>query len=281
MRTFVVLTIVIVLGGCTNRGNDDETTTPAPSQPQRVEVLSDFQLVGEIDEAFAGAEPKVDVPDADEAPVEEEDEQQDAGAPTLAPDDQTPPVSTAASGGIMRITVEDASSELSTRCGVIADDAVDVYWTTDTSFDPADVLDAIDGVEDEIEGRVAGVAGRILGTADGNETPRPTLALGTAEDEDSNVTGSPDIFGPGNDLRSDADENDDDCLLVADQVGFESDALPTPSQPGSRPVAPRPATPDATSAPEQTAEPQPTPSTTRRPPSTPRETATSTAEADM
>lgn len=267
----IAAVVVLVLGACTN-GDGDEQTTPQPSEPERVEVLSDFQLVGEIDEAFAGAEPPVDVPDADESPAPEEE---DVTGPTLGPDDETPFGSTPATGGVMRVTVEDVSEELSTRCGVIAEDAVDVYWTTGTSFDPDDVLNDIDGIEDEIEGRVAGVAGRIL-SEDGGDAPRPTVSVDTAEDDTTEATGSPDLFDT-EDLRSDEGS---DCLLVADQVGFESDSLPTPSQ-TSRPAAPRVIeTPEPTREPEKTEEPDKTAKPTKSPSRTPRQTATSTAEED-
>ena len=266
----IAAVVVLVFGACT--GDDgDEDTTPQPSEPDRVEVLSDFQLVGEIDEAFAGAEPPVDVPDADEAPAPEDD---DVTGPTLGPDDEAQFGGTSPTGGVMRVVVEDVSEELSTRCGLIADDAVDVYWTTDTSFDPDDVVNDIDGIEDEIEGRIAGVAGRILSDDDA-DAPRPTVSVDNAN-EDADATGSPDLFDT-EDLRSD---NGSECLLVADQVGFESDSLSTPSG-TSRPVAPRVIdTPEPTEEPEETEEPADTPKPTKKPANTPRETATSTAEED-
>ena len=60
--------------------------------------------------------------------------------------------------GVLRLNVEDVNEDLTDACGVAEGQDVRVYWTTDTSFDPSDVLDDL---EDEIEDRVAGISGRV------------------------------------------------------------------------------------------------------------------------
>ena len=277
--------VVLLLGAaCTRGGDDDDETTPAPTQPERVDVADDFQLVGRIEEAFTGAEPAIEVPDRESAAIDDEDaalEDEDAAGPTLAPQDE-PFGSTPSVGGVMRITIEDASNALSAECGVAAEEAVDVFWTTDTSFDPEDVLEDVDARnEDGIEGRIAGVSGRILLTSDDRgeitSEPEPTVSVDDAELE---ATGSPDdFFDSEEDLRSDAEGSE--CVLVADQVGFESSALPTPSTTsGTR----RP-TVATTPEPDDTPEPTEKPRSTKEPRETdePDETdepATSTAGDD-
>ena len=277
-------TVVLLLGAaCTRGGDDDEETTPAPTQPDRVEVADDFQLVGRIAEAFTGAEPDVEVPERESVDVEDDD----ADGPTLSPQDESVG-GTASIGGVMRITIEDASNALSAECGTAAEEDVDVYWTTDTSFDPDDVVEDVDARnEDGIEGRIAGVSGRILLVADeqgeitseAEPTVEPTDSEDDAELDESEATGSPDFFG-SEDLRS--DEGADDCVLVADQIGFESPTLPTPSTTtGTR----RPAVAATPEPDDDTPEPTEEPQKTKAPDQTdePEETdppATSTGDQD-
>lgn len=267
---------VLVAVACT--GGDDETRiTPQPTDRPDVESVAEFQLVGRITKAFAGAEPPVAT-----------DAQDEVAGPTPSPD-ASPDASTAGDPadvpGVLRIAVEDASDDLRDGCGIAAEQEVSVHWVEGTRFGTADgdlapsqiELDR-DTFEDELEDRVAGVSGRIFRAADTDtdvveDTPEPAR---TAPPTDTDLAGaspfaigSPDTGGVFGSKAS-------DCVLIADLVGFETDEVP----PATRaPSVARTAAPTAratdTPEPDETDDPKPT-----RTPAETDEPATSTAEGD-
>ena len=255
-KLFAIVSVtVLVAVGCTN-DDDPQDVTPQPSEPARVEQVATFQVVGTIENAFEDVELPFDVPDEDGAEV---------SGPTSSPS-ETPVGDAPAVPGVLRLSVEDVNRELTDACGVSADSEVAVYWTTSTRFDPSDVLDDI---EDEITGEVAGISGRVFEEgADDDEifTPVP--------DETDEPTDEPDLtnaspFAIGSPDTSDAPELSADCVLIADQIGFEQDSTPATQAPAVRRTAAPTAEPEETE--EPTAEP------TEEPERTPDDTATPTA----
>jgi hypothetical protein len=247
---------LLVFGACRNNNPDDDDdqveTTEAPDPTPSIEAVADFQLVGRIDEAFAGQLPPVDLPD-DDLELDTDATASPGTSPGATPAG-TPVGTTPTRGGIIRLEIEDLSDDLEQACGFGADSIVELYWTTNTFFEPGDVLD---DVEDEIEDRVAAITGRIFRSGDDADvlTPEPT----------TEATGSPAATGSPS-----ASVEASDCLLVAEQVGFTSTALPTARPVAARTAAPTPArTATATATPARTATPSPratsTPPTTVNP----------------
>ena len=62
------------------------------------------------------------------------------------------------------MSLEAVNQDLTDACGIEANDLIEVFWTTNTFFEPEDV---IDDIEDDIEDRVAGIAGRIYTEGEG------------------------------------------------------------------------------------------------------------------
>jgi hypothetical protein len=243
---------------CTN--DDDPDPTAQPTDEPRVEQVATFQLVGTIAKAFEGAEAPFDVLDENSGEI---------SGPTSSPS-ETPVGDAPSVPGVLRLDVEDVNQELTDACGVVADSEVRVYWTTSTRFDPSDVLDDI---EDEITGEVAGISGRVFTDAADDEafTPEPEETDEPTDDPDLTdaspfAIGSPDA---GEDPALSAD-----CVLVADQIGFEETVASTPA-----PIVRRTASPP-TPAPQETDEPTASPDETDEPDETPGDTATPTASQD-
>jgi hypothetical protein len=260
--TCVLGAVLLLAATACTRDKKESETTPRPSQPPRAELVGDFQAVGKIDEAFAGEEPDVQIPDTDSDPDEEIGPD---ASPTSTPVGVEPAV-----GGILRITLEDISDEAGQACGLDAEDTVEVFWTTQTRFDVSGALD--NDVEDEIEDRVAGVSGRAYrAPRDLDEeiifTPGPTDSTEETEPADLASASPFSIGSPGADETDEAETDAGDCILVADQIGFER-TLPTP-----RPVVRTTAAP----TPVETKEPTPEPTDTPEPSETPSATSTATA----
>ncbi len=211
--------VALLFGACTS-GDDKSDATQTPRRTPSVEAVADFQLVGTIDEAFTGSEPLIEIP---EGGVSGSADASPTGSPGATPVGETP-----ARPGVLRIVIDDLNEELSESCDVSADSSVDVFWTTDTRFEPGDDLDDI---EDAIEGRVAGISGSIYRTSG----------------------------------------SDDDCVLIAEQVGLTTGS--TPSTP--RPVIRRTASP----TPQRTATATPSASKTPKASDTPEPTSSATSSA--
>ncbi len=253
----VGLAALLIGAGC-NRGDDtddDVDVTEAPSPTPSVEAISDFQVVGRIDESFVGEEPPVDVTDVDLDVAD--------ASPSPEP---TPVGAPAPQEGVMRIQIEALNDDLKSNCGLDVEDFVNVYWSNDTYFEPASILEGFEDFEDRIEERTTGVTGVIVGGPDDDdealETLEPTLDA-TAE---ASPTGSPD---------ADATAQDSDCVLVAEQVGFTTPRLPTP-RPAVRTAAPAPV---RTATPAPTRVVTPTPVETEEPEESPEESPDESPEA--
>jgi hypothetical protein len=103
-----------------------------------------------IDEAFTGPAPEIDVPVDGASDLDDP-----TASPSPSPIGGTPP-----GGGIVRLALDDASDDLTKACGLDAEDVAIVYWTTNTFFEPATVLD---NLEDEIEDRASVITGTVYG----------------------------------------------------------------------------------------------------------------------
>lgn len=255
LLVLIAVAALLVGAGCrTNNDDDDIDATTPPEETPSVESVADFQLVGRIDESFAGQLPPVDLPE------EELDLDADAtpspGTSPLA----TPVGTTPTQGGILRLILEDASPDLRQACGLEEDDVVQVYWTTNTFFEPGDVLD---DVEDEIEDRIAAIVGKIFRSSG-------------AADTDTEATATPEgTASPAETGTPSAQVEATDCLLVAEQIGFTRTTLPTPRAAVRRTAAPTPVrTASPTPAPTDTATPEATETEEPEPEPTDTDTAT-------
>ncbi len=233
--------VALTAAGCTNSGDDDETT-PRPTGEDRVEVVAEFQLVGTISKAFAGGSPPIDVSD-----VIDEDGTDPTGSP-----EPTPVGDRSSSHGVLRLDTEDVSGELTDECDIEAGRSVDVYWTEDTRWDGSDVLEDVNldeadldvpQFEEAIEDRVAGVAGRVYRVGGTDTGVRQTAAASG-------------------------------CTLVADQIGFEQERTAGTDRPAAARTSAPTATPDESN---ETDEPTAEPDETKKPKKTPPDTATPTA----
>ena len=257
-RFIVVLAVAVLAAAACTRGDDEAEVTPQPTDEALVEDVARFQLVGTITKAFAGIEPPIDVPSEDATVT----------GPTDEPD-ETPVGSQPATPGVLRIELEDANQDLTDACGIAEGQQAVVYWTSGTSFDPEDVLD---DVENEIEDRVAGISGRVF---------RPTSEVADDEasepTEEAEPTEQPDLadaspFAIGSpDTEGSVFGDEGNCVLVAEQVGFEEDEPDETRAPSVRRTAAPTARatetpePDATDEPDETSEPRESPATSATP----------------
>lgn len=287
LRALAIITICLLSFGF-SCGNDDpedttiDSTDPPESTPS-VEAISDFELVGNIDEAFAGMDPPVDIPDSSFEPdsTDAPSGTDDGTSPTpfLTPSGTSAPSGQSPTrGGILRLEIEDLSEDLAQACGLSADSVVHIYWTTTTNFDPADVLD---DVEDSIEGETTGITGTVFrvdgsGGIDSDSEPSETVDIDSSPDA-SGATSSPSLSPSGTPSTNFGSQ---DCLLVAEEIFFTS-VLPTPRAPGATRTTAPAGTPRRTSTPtpKVTSTPKPT-STTKATlkPSFPAETDEPTDE---
>lgn len=225
-RLFALVTCVVLLAafGC-RRGQPETTEAPTeePSPTPAVESLGEFQLVGSVQQAFLDVVPDIDVPQGEQAPLEE------GTAGRVSPD----------FAGVMRLELSAFSDNLRDRCNADPEDRFNVYWTPDTLFDPVYIGEDVD-TETRLDGRELGIIGRALqrpaaageeefdfdeASPDATETATPAAS----------PTASPDA-GPG---ASD-DEGEDECVLIAEQVGTSTGELPTPGPRRSPTATPRP-----------------------------------------
>lgn len=237
----------LLMGAACNRGDNDDDATPlptdAPETTPGIESVADFQVVGTIDEAFAGQVPPVTIP----SEFTTEPSTTPGASPATSPA-STPVGEQPTRGGIIRLVIDDLSDDLGDACGLEQDDVVHVWWTTDTYFQPGGVLD---DVEDQIEDRTAAMLGTIY-QVDGGllaDEPDPATPTPAGSPEGTVTPGTTD----GNADEDGADvelEAGSDCLLVATQIGFGQTTLPTP-RPRSTPAR-------TSTAPARTSTPSPT-----------------------
>jgi len=228
LRLLAVVACVAMLAafGC-RRGQPETTEAPTeePSPTPSVESLGEFQLVGTVQQAFLDVEPGIDIPQGEQAPLEEG---------TGGRESMNVP-------GVMRLSLEAFSDNLRDRCSADPEDRFNLFWTPDTLFDPVYVNTT--DIEVRLEGRELGIIGTVYmrpqageGEEFGFDTPTPD---GT---ETTSSPAGPTDTSPGvSDL-----EGERECVLVAEQVGTSEGELPTP-RPGAR------------------ATPRPSPTSTRRP----------------
>lgn len=224
--------LALLAVGC-RRGQPETTEEPTeePSPTPAVESLGEFQLVGTVQQAFLDVTPGIDIPEGDQPPLEEGT----AGR-----------VSTEVPG-VMRLELEAFSDNLRDRCNADPEDRFNVYWTTDTLFDP--VYAETTDTETRLDGRELGIIGTVLErpAADGGEefefeSPVPD-ETGETSPPAATPTDSPDTSQGASDL-----EGEEDCVLVAEQVGTSTGELPTPG-PRRNPTATRRPSPTPTRRP--------------------------------
>lgn len=130
-----------------------EVAEEAEDVAESVDFTGSFELTGEVTDASLGETPDVDVPGiSEDAPSEEARQPEDPG--------------------LLDVEVSSTDESLVNDCGTEEGDGADVFWTNDTYFDPADVLE--DGTFPEnMEGRTITASGNYA-TVDvdvGNEDP--------------------------------------------------------------------------------------------------------------
>lgn len=231
-RLFTLVTCVLLLAafGC-RRGQPETTEEPTeePSPTPAVESLGEFQLVGTVQQAFLDVIPNIDIPEGEQPPLEEG---------TAGRESTNVP-------GVMRVSLEAFSDNMRDRCSADPEDRFNVYWTTNTLFDPV-YVEATD-IETRLEGRELGIIGTVY------ERPADTGGEefefdSPAPDQTGEATTAPPASSPQAEPGASDLEGEDTCVLIAEQVGTSTGELPTPG--------PR-------RSPTPTTRPSPTP--TRRP----------------
>lgn len=212
-RLLAVVSCVALMAafGC-RRGQPEATEEPSPepSPTPSVESLGEFQLLGTVQQAFLDVMPDIEIPPSEQPPLDE------GTAGRVSPE----------APGVMRVSLEAFGDNLRDSCDADPEDRFNVYWTTDTLFDP--VYAEADDMEASLENRELGVIGTVLRRPEAEEefefdTPSPE------------ATGVPDP-GPG---VSDA-EGEQTCVLVAEQVGTSEGDVPTPRPRTTRRATPSP-----------------------------------------
>lgn len=130
----------------------DEAREVAEGVQESVDLTASFELSGEVTDADIGRTPDVDVPGFEG----------DASEEARQPDDP----------GLLQVEVSEIDDVMASDCGTSEDDVVEVFWTTRTFFDPADVLEDATFAEN-LQGRTVTATGR-FGTVDvdiGDEEP--------------------------------------------------------------------------------------------------------------
>jgi hypothetical protein len=250
--------LLLVAAGC-NRGDDDDDNTPEPtssSPAPDVDAVGDFQLVGTIEQAFVDVAPEIDVPSGDNDDDSLGSESTASPQPTASGDFVTPPVN-----GIMRISLDDASAALRDRCSADRDEDIEVFWTTATEF--ARRLLGTD-IEETLDRRLVGVIGNLYVGPRPDSDDDDGLGLGQTSTQSPGATAQ----SPGATAAADAATAEDrGCVLIADQVGTSTGAIPTArprgtARPTTRPAAtrsPTPRPPTPTPVPPTSTPPTPTP----------------------
>jgi hypothetical protein len=199
-RVFALVSVaILVVAGCSKKNNNEPTPdiTEPPTASPAIQSAGDFQLGGNVDHAFAGVGPPVQV---------------SLAGVSLSPSPGSGPTGTTGSTtagspnqqGVMRVTLDNVSSTLHDKCGVSSGDKVNVFWLTDTQFD-ASLLSGTTP-EGSLEAHHVGVAGSIFVTSDQQQN----LGLPTPTASPSATAGT---------LNT-------NCTLVADRV-TSGEALPT------------------------------------------------------
>jgi hypothetical protein len=235
IRTLCAAALLAGLVACSKGTPAAAPQTEPPTATPGVQASGDFQLAGSVDHAFQGVGPPVQVALA---------------GVSLTPSPAAGSGPTGASGGtiggaptqqgVMRITLDNVSTTLHDQCGANTGDKVNVFWLTDTQFDPS--LLGGTTMETSLEGRKIGVAGSIFAAG-----AQPSSNFG--------------LPSPSASPLATAGALNTNCTLVADRVTSGTEVLPT--------VRPRTRTGTATTAPA-------TPRATVRPTATVRATATPT-----
>jgi hypothetical protein len=128
--------------------------------------------------------------------------------------------------GVIRVTLEAFSDNLRDRCNADPEDRFNLFWTADTLFDPVYVNAT--NIEVTLEGRELGIIGTVLLRPEGGagaeeefglDSPTPTGTEAASPTPDA----SPDPSPGASDL-----EGEQECVLIAEQVGTSEGELPTP-----------------------------------------------------
>lgn len=235
LRLVTLLVCLLLVAAACRRGQPEATEEPAtPSPTPGPRSLGEFQLVATIEQAFVGVEPDVDLPRPEQEPLEE-----GAGGRV------NPPVN-----GVARVVLEAFSDNMRDQCGADAGDRFNMFWSRQALFDPAFV--SADDLELALDDERVGVIGTVYRRAaaeeddlgfdlDASPSPSPSPAATTTPQATTTPEASP---GPT------TGEGEEECVLVAEQVGATTGELPTP----------RP-----TRAPRRTASPSPTGTSTVTP----------------
>lgn len=235
----LVLVALLAAAACGDGGPSEETGAPVTEPPTAspgVQSSGDFQISGNVDHAFQGIGPPIQVSLAGVSLSPSPEITESPGAsPTATIETET---GAPTQQGVLRITLDNVSSTLAERCGANAGDKVNVFWLTDTQFDTSLLTGTT--LEGSLEGRSIGIAGEIFVT-DGNQ--QQDFALPSPTTTPQATVGA---------LNT-------NCTLVADRITSGTATLPT--------VRPRTrARTQATVRP--TVRPTPTPRRTTRPTST-------------
>lgn len=238
--------MLVMTAACNRNGDDDpeptvEDTAEPTAEPQ---TAGEFQLVARVEHAFVDVDPDIDL-DQLRDPLEEGTGGREA----------------AGINGVLRGELEAFSDNLRDRCDADEGDRFNVYWRATTLFDP-DVAGR--NLEAALDGERVGILGTIHLRSDADADLN--LDTGTASPDASPTAAADD----DDDIGATDEEGEQDCVLIAEQVGASEGALPTARPaPGRTRTTPTPA---VTQTPGRT--PTPTPTRTRTPSPSPAPTDT-------
>lgn len=242
-RNLVIAAVMAMLAVACDGGPDE--TSPEPTNPPTtpsVQSAGEFQLVATVEHAFAGERPSIDLPAGTEGTLDV--------TPAPAVDGRVAP----AVPGVMRVVLEDFNDTLRDRCAADIGERFKVFWTTGTQFDEALVSGDI---EETIDRRRVGAIGTIFFSQSAGQQDLDELDLTAAPFSPAATLSPATTQSPGPGLAT--AEGETKCVLVAQQVGTSTGAVPT-TQPR---VTRRPtAVPTRSPTPSPTASPTPSPSPT-------------------
>ena len=263
VRAFaVVAAVTVAMAACDGGGPQDDTGAPEtepPTASPEVQSAGTFQLSGVVEHAFQGVGPPVQVSLAGVSLSPSPDVPATA-SPAAAT--ATPAAGTPTQQGVMRVTLDNVSTELRSRCAANAGDRMNVFWLTDSQFDTSLLTGTT--LEGSLDGRRVGVAGSIFLTA-GQQT-QPDFALPSPTVTPASTPVGTPVGTPG--------ALNTNCTLVADRIttATEGETLPTVrprARVTARPTVRPTRTPVRTTTPPTTAPPTTAPPTTAPPTSPP------------
>jgi len=210
--------LLLILGACAPQDEQQTEATPGASPQAELTIAGEFQITGEVQDVDTDAEPELDL---DQVPP-----------PSPLPDaDETAQQRRPDQPGQLTLELRTLSGDLETECNFEQGDTVEIWWTENTRFDPANRLDDLGN----LDGETVSIQGRIVVdevSQPDQSTRRTPMPDGPAAGDSQPVQPTPGdqpeaerdgTTQPSDDLETSAQNQ---CTLIADhvQVGGEGGA---------------------------------------------------------